>query len=108
LDDLPILDVHPSLAEGVDRDSGCDEDDGYAGAWKDYRSSETLPRVQAFYAQAAQADGWSPEGAPGCFSKTINGATAYLQLSFSPRTEAAPGNDYALLVTADHGGGTRC
>jgi hypothetical protein len=32
LDDLPILDVHPSLAEGVDRDSGCDEDDGYAGA----------------------------------------------------------------------------
>ncbi|WP_328467442.1 hypothetical protein OHA21_49050 [Actinoplanes sp. NBC_00393] len=128
LNELAILGVHPDGAEGVGEGFGCDEDDGFAHAGRSYRSRLDRPGVQTFYRTAAEQDGWTWSGdGPGvpstglvvsaarsCFTKEVDGTTAYLAVWFpsdfndTPGVPDAPADEYGLEVTASHDGAAWC
>lgn len=125
---LPILAVHPDDAQVVDEGSGCDDDDGFAHAGRTYRSALTRDGVLAFYRTAAERDGWRFSGgnsatpstglmvsaAASCFTREVDGTTAYLSVWFPSDFNGlegerdAPADEYGLNVTASHDGAAWC
>ncbi|WP_436528818.1 hypothetical protein [Actinoplanes sp. HUAS TT8] len=111
---LPILAAHPDTATQVDASSRCDTDDGFAEAGRRYQTAMPRADVKSFYRSAATADGWQADP-PGCFSKTVDGATAYFKVWFpsdynhlgDPETQE-PADVYGVEVTGSHDGEAWC
>ncbi|MDX3135366.1 hypothetical protein PV367_37505 [Streptomyces europaeiscabiei] len=85
-----VLDDEPDGAGAGEAYDGCDDDDLFVVAGKSYtydegqgrgRESDVLVHesVLAHYRDAAQANGWRYRSS-GCFSKSIDGTTAYLTI----------------------------
>ncbi|WP_133878560.1 hypothetical protein [Paractinoplanes brasiliensis] len=128
LDDATILTVHPPGAEEVGAYSGCDDDDGFAYAGREFRSTLTRDEIIEFHRRAATEDGWQWQGdgtpipssglvtsaAATCLTKQIDGATAYFSVWFPsdfnglPDQEAAPTDEYGLSLTGSHDGAAWC
>jgi len=126
---LAILAEHPAGADPAETHAGCDDDDGFAYAGRTYHVSLARPGILAFYRRAAAADGWHFDGdnpppptaglvvsgSAGCYSKQVDGTTAYLAIWFPDDLlvpgEPAPATPYAsygVEVTASHDGGAWC
>jgi hypothetical protein len=122
----PILEAHPPSAASTDKYSECDLEDGYASAGQRYRTDMERQDILTFYSKAATADGWRPDeseplltGPPpaglvttasaACFTKEIDGTSAYLSVSFPsdlniagvPELQAPP-DVYSVEVTGSH------
>ncbi|GAB2604706.1 hypothetical protein Aab01nite_78440 [Paractinoplanes abujensis] len=128
LDDAAILTVHPAQAEEIGAGSGCDDDDGFAHASRDYRSPLSRDEIITFHREAAAADGWqwqgdgSPRAGDGlivsaaatCLTKEIDGTTVYLSVWFPSDFNGLPGQQpepedvYGLTLTGSHDGGAWC
>lgn len=78
--------------------SGCDDDEGFAYAGQSYLSA-TSPRAVLDHYRTATADlGWTPDGAR-CFTREIDGVTAYLSVWFRPEAgERTP--DFFIEIRA--------
>lgn len=85
-----VLDDEPDGAGAGEAYDGCDDDDLFVVAGKSYTYDEGQGRgresdvvvhesVLAHYRDAAQAHGWRYRSS-GCFSKSIDGTTAYLTI----------------------------
>ncbi|MEU4423894.1 hypothetical protein AB0F81_24960 [Actinoplanes sp. NPDC024001] len=116
---LPVLAAHPDGATEVGAGSGCDDDDGFAHAGRNYRSDLDRAAIQDFYRAAAEKDGWAAGGertdaATSCFTREIDGTTAYLSIWYpsdfndTPGLGDAPEDEYGLNVTASHDGDAWC
>lgn len=122
LNELEVLELRPpdATAQG-DRFTGCDDDDGFAFAGQIYRPAGDRSSIVAFYRDAPVKDGWTLQreddhpvgaglvasGSSLCFTKPVDGTTAYLSIWF-PSDFGDPGNDYGVEVTASHDGGAWC
>jgi hypothetical protein len=127
---LPIVAAHPDAAVLIDSSQGCDMDDGFAYAYREYRSDLAREDIVSFYRTAVTADGWTfdrenPSPVPtdglvisaavACFSKEIDGATAYLAVAFPSDLnvpgdphQQAPDNTFVVDVTGSHDGAAWC
>lgn len=117
----PVLELHPDGAEIRGRYSGCDPDDGFAFAGRRYLPAGDPSGVVAFYRNAAPGAGWTLRSEdpspvqPGklvtssrlCFTKTIEGTSGYLSLSF-PSDFGDNSREYSLELTASHDGTASC
>ncbi|HET6478834.1 MAG TPA: hypothetical protein VFG35_02155 [Actinoplanes sp.] len=129
LADLAILAEHPADAESAEAYAGCDPDDGFAYAGRTYRVSFARSGILAFYRHTAVADGWHLDGenpppptaglvvsgSASCYSKQVEGTTAYLAVWFPDDLlvpgAPAPATPYATFgveVTASHDSGAWC
>jgi hypothetical protein len=130
LQKLAIFQSHPDRIVELDSYSGCDPDDGFAYAGKKYRAALGRDEVIDFYRVVATKDDWRfdssnappatdralPTSAGGtCYSKTVDGTTAYLRIWFpgdlgdtaggplpSPAVGASAQSVYGVEVTASH------
>ena len=128
LADLSILAAHPDAATQISSSSGCDTDDGFASAGRQYQAETPREDVVSFYRAAATADGWHAgveaptpvpstglvvAGAAACFDKEIDGTTAYLKVWFpsdfnAPGEPQEPTGVYGIDVTGSHDGSAWC
>lgn len=114
----------------MERESGCDTDDGFAYASQLYRTEMGREGIMSFYRAAATADGWRADGenptpvpstdlvvsgAAGCFHKEIDGTTAYLSVWFPSDFNVPddpglqePQGVYGIDVTGSHDGDAWC
>ncbi|MEE1757008.1 hypothetical protein [Streptomyces sp. SP18CS02] len=81
----PVLADGPAGAGEGTPYQGCDDDDLFVYAGKDYPYGASRQGALAHYQESARAHGWRPRTAPGeapadCFTKRIGGTTAYLTL----------------------------
>jgi hypothetical protein len=129
-----VLEAHPPSAASTEKYSHCDTDDGFAVAGQRYRTDLDRQDILTFYGKAAAADGWRPgeseapllTGPPpsanlvttasaGCFTKEIDGTTAYLSVWFPSDVNVAgeaelraPGDVYGVEFTGSHDGSAWC
>lgn len=124
----PILASAPASAVPTNSYSGCDTDDGFAHAGRQYRTHLDREDIMSFYRRAAIADGWQADGedptpvpssgqissrARGCFHKQIDGTAAYLTgwfpADFRPHDDRASFSDlHGVSITGSHDGDARC
>ncbi|MBL7261126.1 hypothetical protein [Paractinoplanes lichenicola] len=128
LDDSAILTVHPAQAQEISAGSGCDDDDGFAHAGREFRSTLTRDEIIKFHRDAATADGWQWQGdgtpipsdglavsaAATCLTKEIDGTTVYLSVWFPsdfnglPDQKPEPEDVYGLSLRGSHDGAAWC
>ncbi|GAA3373081.1 hypothetical protein GCM10020367_31610 [Streptomyces sannanensis] len=101
-----VLDAPPDGAESVGKPySGCDDDDLFVSVERAYRYEGSPAALQAYYRKAAPARGWQPvarsEGK--CFTKRVDGATAYLSFWYPEEYEQKTDADFAVGITAQRG-----
>lgn len=135
LGELPVLQAHPDGTVLTDNYSGCDTDDGFPYAGRQYRPGLDRQAIHTFYATAAAKDGWQFHSenhppAPGtlvvtgpgvCYTKQVDGTTAYLKVWYpsdlnpldpaEPQASTelqAPVDLYGVEVTAAHDGEAGC
>ena len=91
---LAVIDAHPDGAVSITRYADCDNDDGFAYAGQQFRTSLNRSQILAFYRTAANNDAWHFDGdnpppptdglavtaAATCYTKQIDGTTAYLKI----------------------------
>ncbi len=103
-----VLDAAPEGAREEDRYRECDDDDRFVAVGRVYRYRGDEGSAQAFFREAARADGWRPrttadgETVPGCFTASMGGTTAYLYL------EGPDGGLLHVEVVADRAGTRWC
>ncbi|GAA0575440.1 hypothetical protein [Actinomadura livida] len=117
-----VLRLHPRGATLQDQYSGCDEDDGFAYAGRQYRPTSNEESILAFYRTRALVAGWKllkenatpvpPEGLVGsatrlCFTKALNDVTGYLSVWF-PSDFGDNTTYFGVEVTASHDGSAWC
>ncbi|GAA2796715.1 hypothetical protein RMN57_35715 [Kitasatospora sp. CM 4170] len=116
----PILnDARPGTTRAGDAYSGCDGDDGFAYAGREFGHPGSREDVIASVRSAAAGNGWLPEkpDAPAsrslCFTRTRDGLTVHLSLSFADAAAAGgvrsvPAGEHTLELTASHDGAAWC
>lgn len=130
LQKLSIFKAYPNHVVELDSYSGCDPDDGFAYAGKKYLVPLERKEVLGFYHVTAQEEDWrfdSAHASPAadqalvtsaggsCYSKAVDGTTAYLRIWFpgdlgdtegagvpSPATGRSSQSVYGVEVTASH------
>lgn len=110
-----VLDSAPQGAEEDERYRSCDEDDLFVVVGARYRYDGPAESFLRHYREAAPADGWRPRttagsgdgAAPGCFSKSVAGTTAYLIIVDGDAGVRDDGHLYVEIV-ADHEGSSHC
>ncbi|MCG6497721.1 hypothetical protein [Kitasatospora sp. A2-31] len=123
-DDLaadPILnEARPGTTRTGDLYSGCDEDDGFAYAGRDFDHPGSREDVIASVRSTAAGSGWLPEEPESpasrslCFTRTRDGLTVHLSLSFADAHAAGgalqpvPEGEHTLELTASHDGAAWC
>ncbi|MGW3678384.1 hypothetical protein [Streptomyces prasinus] len=81
-----VLGTAPDGADRASRYQECDDDDRFVTAGTRYRYDGPPQAALLYYREAARADGWRPrttdgdEAAPLCFTKPVDGTTAYLSV----------------------------
>lgn len=116
LSELPELSLRPPSAQPQDEVyRECSFLDGYAWAEQEFESTAGPADVLAFYRKELPAAGWAPVPTPAeeeeygpvrpegitCFSRQVDGATAYLLLYF-PEEDGRNTTMYWLEVSATH------
>ncbi|GAB3179490.1 hypothetical protein GCM10027162_32060 [Streptomyces incanus] len=82
--DEAVLGTAPEGADRASHDQECDDDDLFVTVGTQYRYDGSPKTALRHYREAARADGWRPrataggETVPGCFTKAVDGTTAYL------------------------------
>jgi hypothetical protein len=136
---LPKLDIfqaHPNHVVELESYSGCDADDGFAYAGTKYLVPLNRNELLDFYRVAAKEDDWRFDGdraspavdhalvtsaGGSCYSKEIDGTTAYLRVWFpgdlgdtaaaaapSAATGTSSQSVYGVEITASHDGEAWC
>ncbi|SNQ47650.1 conserved hypothetical protein [Frankia canadensis] len=127
LNNLPILELRPSDVPLEDDGAyfGCTDSTGFPYAGRTYRPGDnTVKDVANFYRRAAPAADWKLEHfaeinpdqpihrALLCFSKSVEGVTSFLRVSFPGDIDSGPDDvlgpdpiDFSLTVSADPDGG---
>lgn len=80
----PVLGTAPEGADRASRYQECDDDDRFVTVGTQHQYAGSPKTALRHYREAAQADSWRPrttadgEPVPGCFTKAVDGTTAYL------------------------------
>ncbi|MGY0066939.1 hypothetical protein ACWZEH_08910 [Streptomyces sp. QTS137] len=97
-----VLGTSPDGADRASRYRECDDDDRFVVVGTRYRYDGSPKTALRHYREAARADNWRPrttdggETVPGCFTKSVDGTTAYLGVE-SPEKDVLH-----VEIVADH------
>jgi len=125
LKQLSIFEAHPDHVVELNSYSGCDPDDGAAYIDQFYLAPLGRAEVLDFYRVAAEKEDWRFDTDSGarssCYSKAVDGTTAYLRIWFpgdlgdakgapvpSPAVGASSQSVYEVEVRASHDGEASC